>query len=75
MSYAEDFRRFSPMPLNLRYDDPCSKCGMLAMQSVIERHPSRRDVAIQSFYCADCGPVKTRDISLKPGKPSSELAA
>jgi hypothetical protein len=45
------------------------------MQGVIELYPSRKDIALQNFRCADCGPVKTVVISLKPGKPSSEAAA
>jgi hypothetical protein len=45
------------------------------MQGVVEPHPSRRDVALENFVCADCGPVKTKSISLKPDKSSAELAA
>jgi uncharacterized Zn finger protein len=63
------------MSLNLPYNDPCPRCGKLTMQSVIEPHPRRNDIAIQNFHCADCGPVKTRVLSLEPVKSSSEKAA
>src|ERR1700675_2476688 len=35
-------------------------------QGAIEVHPSRRDLALHNFQCADCGPVKTKIISLTP---------
>jgi C4-type Zn-finger protein len=63
------------MSLNLYFNEPCPKCGKPTMQSEIDPHPSRTDVAIQNFHCADCGPIKTVVLSLKPGKPSSELTA
>jgi hypothetical protein len=40
----------------------------------IELHPTRRELAIQYFQCADCGDVEAKFISLKPLKPP-ELAA
>jgi hypothetical protein len=43
--------------------------------AAIEPHPTRRDIAIQNFECIDCGPVKTKVYSLKPGAPTPELAA
>jgi hypothetical protein len=63
------------MSLNLNYNDPCPRCGKPTMQSKIEPHPTRTDVAIQDFHCADCGPVKSVVHSLKPDKPSPEVAA
>jgi hypothetical protein len=42
------------------------------MQAIIEPHPTRPDLALQNFECADCGPIKTRILSLKP---APELAA
>ena len=63
------------MSLNLPYKDTCPRCRKLTMQSVIEAHPRRKDVALQNFRCADCGPVKAIVHSLKPGKPSPDLAA
>ena len=63
------------MSLNLPYNDPCPRCHKPTMDSVIEAHPRRNDIALQNFRCADCGPVKTVVLSLKPGKPSPDLAA
>jgi hypothetical protein len=63
------------MSLNLPYNDPCPRCRKLTMQSVIEPHPSRTDIALQNFYCADCGPLKSKVLSLEPVKLSPELAA
>jgi hypothetical protein len=45
------------------------------MQAVIEAHPSRRDLALHNFHCDDCGPIKTKIISLEPRAQASEIAA
>jgi hypothetical protein len=63
------------MSLTLFIDDICPKCHQPMMQAIIEPHPSRRDLAFQNFECADCGPVKTKVLYLKPGAPPPELAA
>jgi hypothetical protein len=63
------------MFLNLYFTDLCPKCQRPTMKAVIESHPTDRDLAIQKFRCADCGPVKTKFISLKPLKPRPVLAA
>jgi hypothetical protein len=41
-------------------------------QAVIERHPTRNDLAVHNFYCSDYGLVKTQIISLKPDEPPPE---
>ena len=51
------------------------KCGKPITQTSVELHPSRRDLALHNFQCADCGPVKTKIISLKPDEPSPEPTA
>ena len=63
------------MSLTLFIRNTCPKCYKPIMQAVIEPDPSRRDLALQNFRCADCGPVKTKVLSLKPGEPPPELAA
>jgi hypothetical protein len=63
------------MSLTLHSNDPCPKCRKGITQSVIEAHPSRYDIAVRNFYCADCGPIKTEVISLKPPARSAEMAA
>jgi transposase-like protein len=62
------------MSLSLNYNDPCPRCGKMTVQSEIEPHPSRTDIAIQRFRCADCGPVKTKVLSLLSHKQSTEIA-
>lgn len=56
-------------------DYRCPKCGKPTVETVVEPHPSRRDVALQNFECADCGVVRTKVLSLKLGAPPPELAA
>jgi hypothetical protein len=63
------------MPFTLYFNDLCPKCGRPIMQAVIESHPTDRDLAIQKFHCANCGPIKIKSISLKPAKPRPEIAA
>jgi hypothetical protein len=63
------------MPFTLYVDDRCPKCRKPTMQAVVELHPTNPDLALQNFECADCGPVKTKIISLKPCAPAPELAA
>jgi hypothetical protein len=63
------------MPLTLYFNDLCPKCRRPIMQAVIESHPTDRNLALQKFHCANCGPIKIKFISLKPGKPQSGLVA
>jgi len=55
-------------------ENVCPRCRKAIMQSVFERHPSCQDLALHKFICADCGPVKTKIISLKPGESPPEVA-
>jgi hypothetical protein len=63
------------MSLNLYFTDLCPKCQRPTMNAIIESHPTDRDLALQKFHCADCGPIKTKFISLKPFKPGPVLVA
>jgi C4-type Zn-finger protein len=63
------------MSFTLYVDDTCPKCRKPTMQAVVELHPTNPELALQNFECADCGPVKTKIISLKPREPAPELAA
>lgn len=56
-------------------EDACPRCRKSTMRAVVELHPTNADLTLQNFACADCGPVKTKVISLKRGKPSPELSA
>jgi hypothetical protein len=48
------------MSLVLSSGEICPRCRKPLMQGVVEAHPSRRDLALHNFQCADCGPVRTR---------------
>ena len=60
------------MAFTLFYNDTCPRCRKPLMRGVVEPHPSRPDLALNNFQCANCGPVKTKIISLEPNKPSPE---
>jgi hypothetical protein len=49
-------------------DEPCPKCQRPIGQTTIDPHPSIP--ALQIYACADCGPIKTKMISLTPRKSS-----
>jgi hypothetical protein len=63
------------MSLTFRLQDPCPRCSKFLLQAVIEPHPTDHTIALHNLECWDCGPVKTKVISLKPSKPSPEEAA
>jgi len=63
------------MSLRFFFNDRCPKCAQPTMQAVIEAHPSRRDLALHNFHCDDCGPIKTKIISLEPRAQAPEIAA
>jgi hypothetical protein len=68
-------RKELTMSLNFYLNDPCPKCGKPTMYAVIDRHPTKSDIAIHKLQCAQCGPLKTQALPLKPRKPSPGLAA
>jgi hypothetical protein len=63
------------MSLFVYIDDACPKCRTKIHHSVIDPHPTNRDLAIHKFECVDCGVVKTKIISIKPQKKSAGIAA
>ncbi len=54
------------MSLILSSGEVCPKCRKPLMQGVVEAYPSRRDIAFHNFQCADCGPIRTKVLSLTP---------
>jgi hypothetical protein len=60
------------MSLTLFVDDTCPKCRNSIMQSIIEPHPTRRDLALHRFDCVGCGHVKTETIVLEPAAASPD---
>ena len=63
------------MSLTLFINEPCPRCRKSIRQTTIDLHPTNTDIALHNYECADCGPVKTKIISLKSKKPPAELAA
>jgi uncharacterized Zn finger protein len=63
------------MSLTFFVDDICPKCSKPVKLSVIEPHPDRRDLAVHNYQCADCGPVRAKIISLKPGQQPEHATA
>jgi hypothetical protein len=61
------------MPFDRFNDDTCPKCHKPISQATVERHPTRRDLAIHNFACARCGIVKTKVLFRRPAKPSLKL--
>jgi two-component system, chemotaxis family, response regulator Rcp1 len=55
--------------------DTCPRCYEPIELATIEPSPARRDLVLHNFRCADCGSVKTKVLSLKPGEPLPEPAA
>jgi len=41
-------------------NDTCPRCRKPIKLAVIVQHPTRRDLAVHKFDCADCGRVKTK---------------
>jgi hypothetical protein len=63
------------MPLTLFVDDTCPICRKAILQSYIEPHPTRRDLALHKLDCLECGVAKTEIISLSSDIKPAELAA
>jgi hypothetical protein len=63
------------MTLNFYSNGTFRKCRKPVLQAIIERHPTRRDLALQKFHCGECGPIKTKILSLNPAKPPRGVAA
>jgi hypothetical protein len=63
------------MSLTLFINEPCPRCQKPIRQTTVGLHPTNPDIALHNYECADCGPVKTKIISLKSKKPPAELAA
>jgi hypothetical protein len=63
------------MSLTIFIDDTCPRCRKPVKLSVIEPHPSQRDLAIHNYHCIDCGPVLAKVISLtQASRPESAAA-
>ena len=63
------------MSVTLFTDEPCPRCRKPIRQTTVELHPTNRALALHNYESAECGPIKTKIISLKPNKPAAEVAA
>ena len=59
------------MSFDLFMDDTCAKCRKPITLAAIEPHPTRRDLAVHKFQCANCGSTQTKILFRR----SSEIAA
>lgn len=52
----------------------CPACYRALNLALVEPHPTRNGMEIQTFNCENCGPVKARIVALPSGgKPPQEL--
>jgi hypothetical protein len=65
----------STMSFTLYTDEPCPRCQKPIRQTTVSLHPSLPDIALHDYECADCGPVKTKMISLTPTNPADRKVA
>jgi hypothetical protein len=48
------------MSFDLFMNDTCPRCRKPIKLAAVEQHPTRRDLSVQKFECANCGGVKTK---------------
>ena len=63
------------MSIDLFLNDTCPKRRNPIRLKTITPHPTRYDLAIHNFECADCGAVKTKILLLKPGVSRFKVSA
>ena len=60
--------------MQFHVSETCPRCRKPVSVAVVERHPTRSDMAVHNYECADCGPVKTTIVSLRVDKSPPKLA-
>lgn len=50
------------MSFDLCMNDTCPNCRKPLALARVEKHPTRHDLAVQKFACAECGAMTTRVI-------------
>jgi uncharacterized Zn finger protein len=61
--------------MQFQVSETCPRCGKPVSLAIVELHPTRTDIALHSFECTDCGPVRTRAVSLRADRSlAPELA-
>jgi hypothetical protein len=59
------------LSFDLFMNDVCPKCRKPLKLDVIRPHPTRADLAVHSFECANCGAVKTKLLFRKQDKDAA----
>jgi len=49
------------MSLDIFMNDTCPMCRRPTKLSVVEQHPTRRELSVHRFECTNCGDVKTKN--------------
>jgi hypothetical protein len=60
--------------MQFQVSETCPRCGKPVSLAIVEPHPTRTDIALHSYECVDCGPVRTRAVSLRADRSPPELA-
>jgi C4-type Zn-finger protein len=60
--------------MQFHVSETCPRCRKPVRLATIEPHPTRTDIALHSFECAECGYVRTKDVSLRADKSPPELS-
>ena len=50
------------MSFDLFMNDTCPKCSKPIKLTTVAPHPTRRDLAVHNFECADCGLVARKTL-------------
>jgi len=54
--------------MQFQTDETCPKCRKRVMAVDIDLHPTDPDLAVRTSYCADCGPVSSSSMSIRPAQ-------
>jgi hypothetical protein len=67
MNQPASRRRSNEITVQFHIQARCPKCHKDTVRlATIEPHPTQDDLAVHSFNCTVCGPVRTKVISLRP---------
>jgi hypothetical protein len=61
--------------MQFQVSEICPRRGKPVSLAIVEPHPTRTDIALHSYECMDCGPARTRAVSLRADKSPPALAA
>jgi phage FluMu protein Com len=64
-TFTTELTKDSAMPFDLFMNDTCPRCRKPIRLTIIEQHPTRADLSVHKFECADCGGVTTKTLFRK----------